>query len=315
MSKKKIIIIGAGPGGLSAAMLLASKGFDVEVFEKDSEPGGRNKPIRLGEYTFDTGPTFLLMKFYLDKIFELSGKDIDNYLEFIKLDPMYRLVFRDKEARISSDPEKMKAEISRLFPGYEEGYERFLKKEEKKFWKLYPCLQKDYGKLRRYLHPDFIKALPHLSLTRSVWSVLGDYFLPEDLRLCFTFQSKYLGMSAWECPGAFSLVPFAEHKFGIYHVIGGLNRISDAMARAAVELGAKINYNSPVSGLVIDGKKVKGVKLAGLDPFMADAVVANPDFAYAMSNLVPEGKLRKYSRERLKRKKYSCSTFMLYLRA
>merc|ERR1711916_185132 len=95
----------------------------------------------------------------------------------------------------------------------------------------YPCLQKDYNTMSRYLSMDMLKALPKLSLGRSIFEVLGDYFEDEKLKLSFTFQSKYLGMSAWECPGAFALLPYIEHAFGVWHTMGGLSEISEAMAK------------------------------------------------------------------------------------
>jgi len=89
------------------------------------------------------------------------------------------------------------------------------------------------------LTSDLLKALPNLSLGRSLLGVLGDYFKEDKLKLSFTFQSKYLGMSAWECPGAFAILPYVEHAFGVYHVMGGLSEISEAMAKVCRELGVK----------------------------------------------------------------------------
>lgn len=313
MNKKKIIIVGGGPGGLSSAMLLSHRGFDVELFEKDSRLGGRNQAIEEEGYKFDTGPTFLMMKFILDELFEESGKKVSDYLEFIKLDPMYSLLFKDKEVHVSSDPEKMKAEIKNKFPGEEASLEKMLKYEKKRFEKMFPCLQKEYSSFFEYFSKDFLKALPYLSIGKSMFSELGKYFKSDDLKLSFTFQSKYLGMSAWECPAAFMIIPYIEHAFGIYHVIGGLSEISEKMGVVAKENGAKIHLNTAVKELILDGKKVIAVLLENGEKRFADKVIINSDFAYSMANLVPDGVLKKYSKARLKKKKYSCSIFMMYL--
>jgi phytoene desaturase len=178
---------------------------------------------------------------------------------------------------------------------------------------MYPCLQKDYGSLKQYVSKAMLRALPKLSLGRSIFDVLGDYFREDKLKLSFTFQAKYLGMSAWDCPGAFAILPYVEHAFGVYHVTGGLSEISEAMAKVCRELGVNIRLGTPVKQLVLEGKSVRGVELADGEKVMADETVLNADFGYAMKHLVPPGALKKYSPEKVDAKEYSCSTFMLYL--
>ncbi|MFH1089384.1 MAG: FAD-dependent oxidoreductase [Candidatus Uhrbacteria bacterium] len=146
-----------------------------------------------------------------------------------------------------------------------------------------------------------------------MYDALGDYFKHEYARLSFTFQAKYLGMSPWECPAAFSMVPYVEHFFGIYHIRGGLSETAVAMARAIEEDGGKIHYNSPVKELILEGKKVIGVELATGEKILADRVIVNADFSYAMNNLLPVGTLKKYTPAKFKKLKYSCSIFMMYL--
>ena len=155
---KKIIIVGAGPGGLTSGMILAKRGFDVTIIEKDSDVGGRNKPIRLNGYTFDTGPTFLMLTFILEDMFRQAGRNVHDYLSFTKLDPMYRLQFYDKRITPTGDLNKMRGQIKTLFPGNEEGFDRFIKTERKRFNKLFPCLQKDYSSLSAFIDPIFLKA-------------------------------------------------------------------------------------------------------------------------------------------------------------
>ncbi len=313
MAKARIGIVGAGPGGLTAAMILAHRGLDVTVFEREDAVGGRNAALHLGDYTFDTGPTFLMMRFVLDEMFAETGRRTEDYLEMTALDPLYRLKVAGRDLFPSPQLEVTKAEVRKHFPGNEDGVARFLKAEHARFERLLPCLQKDYSSLSAYFAPMFLKALPRMSLGRSVFQNLGRYFDDEALRICFAFQSKYLGMSPWDCPAFFTMLSFIEHAFGIYHVQGGLNRISHAMAKVVEEEGGKIRLSTPVSELLLDGRRAVGVRLEEGSEERFDRVVVNADFGHAMNTLVPPDRLRRYTPAKLKKWKLSCSTFMLYL--
>lgn len=295
-------------------MLLAARGFRVTLCEKEERVGGRNAAIVRNGYKFDTGPTFLMLKFILDEVFEEAGRHIDDYLECVKLEPMYRLQFAEKFIEPTTDEKEMKRQLEAWFPGSSAGYDRFMEVEKERFRRMYPCLQKDYASLKQYLSKDLLHALPKLSIGRSLFNVLGDYFgKDEKLKLSFTFQSKYLGMSAWDCPGAFAILPYVEHAYGIYHVQGGLSEISGAMAKICGELGVDLRLEAPVKRLLLEGRAVRGVELVDGERIEADETVVNADFGYAMKHLVPPGVLRKYRAEKVDAREYSCSTFMLYL--
>ncbi|MFH1089385.1 MAG: NAD(P)-binding protein [Candidatus Uhrbacteria bacterium] len=164
LKKPKIVIIGAGPGGLSAGMLLAHRGFAVEIFEKAAQPGGRNGSLQLGEYKFDIGPTFFMMDFVLRDIFQQSGRDLAKSLSLIKLSPMYRLFFADQQIDIYDDENKMAAELKRVFPGDEIGLKKFLVKEKVRFLKLFKILSRDNNNILRAASPEFLSALPAFSI-------------------------------------------------------------------------------------------------------------------------------------------------------
>jgi len=157
MAEKKVIIVGAGPGGLAASLILAHRGFKVTVVEKLDRVGGRNSEVTLGDYSFDLGPTFLMMKFILDEVFEEAELSSKDYMDFVKLDPMYRLVFPDNEVDATMDREEMKSRLDKAFPGSAEGYDRFLKEEAKRFDMVFPCLQKDYNSLSEFFTPHISK--------------------------------------------------------------------------------------------------------------------------------------------------------------
>ncbi len=310
---RKVVVIGAGPGGLTAAMLLAHQGCEVNVFEKQSYIGGRNSPLHIGDYTFDRGPTFLNMPQVLEEVFQETKRNVHDYLKLIPIDPMYRLVFEGVEFDAHRVREQMIAEIKRCFPGDEGGYDRFMEQEAVKLRALSPILQNKHDSWFDYLRPDVLRALPHLSLGKSLYECLSNYFTDERLKLAFTFQAKYLGMSPWECPGAFTILSYIEHAFGIYHPIGGVHRICEAMATVVEECGGHVHTDLGVKKIITQGKQVTGVELENGEIVEADEVVINADFAHAMTHLLEPDTVRAYSLPKLARKQFSCSTFMLYL--
>ncbi|MBP9864408.1 phytoene desaturase [Patescibacteria group bacterium] len=313
-SKKRVCIIGAGPGGLSAGMILAHAGYEVHIFEKDGDVGGRNAPLRLGEFTFELGPTFVMLPQVFRDVFALAGRKMEDYLEFERVDPLYRLRFTDgKSLRIWDNLDKRLEEIRSLFPGEETAYQKWYTDHVKKFEKTYACLTTPYLHLTDYMSRPLLRALPVMQLHKSVYQVLEGYFKTEPMRFATSFQAKYLGMSPWKCPGAFSILAFAEHGFGIFHPKGGVFQISQAMARVFQEDGGQIHLQSEVASVQMKHGIASGVTLKDGQRIEADHVIINADFASAMMQLIEEKDRPSYSNARIKKSTYSCSTLMLYL--
>jgi len=313
LAQRKIVIIGAGPGGLAAAMMLSARGFRVQVYEKQAYVGGRTSSFTKNGYTFDLGPTFFSMPHILEEIFEFSNRKLSDYTTLKELDPMYSLSFDEMTIRATRDPVRMKKNIEALFPGNGESYQRFMADTRKKMNVLSPILQNNHSSLFDYLRLRTLKAIPQLELGKSLHDVLSTYFDDERLKLSFTFQSKYLGMSPWDCPGAFSILSFMEHEYGVYHPIGGLNQLTKSMAKVVEEHGGEIHTGVGVKKLLLDDRRgVTGLELDNGELVEADDVIMNADFAQGMSQLVDDDKRRKYKNIHLEKKKYSCSTFMIY---
>jgi phytoene desaturase len=311
---KRVLIVGAGPGGLTAGMLLAARGHRVEIFEEKPHVGGRNAALRLGPYTFDTGPTFLMLVHGLEEVFRDSGRRLSDCLELKKIDPLYRLRFPGGvEFHPSDDEDRMVAEIERCFPGEGGRYRLYREQEGKKLDRVYPCLRHPYLSPFDFLRWRFLRAMPRIDAFASVYDRLAGYFDAEPLRVAMTFQAKYLGMSPWECPATFTILSLIEHRWGVFHPIGGLNAISRAMAKVIGEQGGSIRLGAPVKEIVVQGRRTTGVRLVSGETVEGDAVVINADFAWAMRHLVRPEHRRKYTDARLAAMKYSCSTFMIYL--
>jgi phytoene desaturase len=313
----RIAIVGAGPGGLAAAMLLARAGADVSVHERLDHVGGRSATIAArtpaGTFRFDRGPTFFLYPRVLAEIFATCGRDLHREVELIRLDPLYRLAFEDAgEIDIAGEPERLAAEIARLAPQDALALPRFMAEGRGKLAAFRPALEMPFTGLSDFLRPEIRRALPLLKPFQSVDRALARHFRDPRVRLAFSFQTQYLGMSPFRCPSLFTILAFMEHEYGVWHPRGGCGAVMEAMARVARLLGVRIHLNDPVEQILFDGRRAIGLR-TGLGAFAADAIVINADFAQAMTSLVPNALRSRWSDRRIARKKFSCSTFMLYL--
>lgn len=307
-------MIGAGPGGLAAAALLARAGARVRVLERDRVVGGRTRTLEgPGGFRFDLGPTFFLYPQILREIFAACGASLDQRVALKRLDPQYRLVFEGSgQLDATPDPARMAEEIARLEPRDAAGFARFMADNRRKLAAFAPILRRPFDGPRDLLRADMLRALPLLSPQRSVHGDLARYFTDERVRLAFSFQSKYLGMSPFRCPSLFTILSFLEYEHGVMHPIGGCGAVSRALADLVQELGGEIELDTPVERIEISGGRVRGVATAR-GSVAADAVVVNGDFAQVIPGLLPERDRRGWSDRKIESARYSCSTFMLYL--
>lgn len=310
---KRVVIVGAGPGGLASAMLLASSGVDVTIVEKRDHVGGRTSTFEQDGFHFDYGPTFFLYPRVLREIFAASGYSLEREVPMVRLDPQYRLVFgQGGELLATGDQERMKAAVARLCPADAKNLDRFMRDNRDKLQKFLPFLESPFEGWSDLLKPGMLKLLPILAPWRSLDDELRQYFSDERIRLGFSFQSKYLGMSPFRCPGLFSILSFLEYEYGVFHPIGGCGAITRAMAHICEEMGVKILCDEAVEGIEFTGRKATGVKTAKRQ-LKADAVVMNAEFAEAARRLIPQHLRSRWSDDKIEKKDHSCSTFMLYL--
>ena len=294
-------------------MLLAKSGVKVTVVEKNAQVGGRTASIRQDGFRFDIGPTFFLYPRVLREIFSACGYDLDREIPMTRLDPQYRLVFGSGgELLATPNIEQMERAIAAISPEDARRFHHFITRNRTKLEKFMPFLQQPFTSWRDLARPEMMKLLPLLAPWRSLDGDLQVHFKDERIRLGFSFQSKYLGMSPFRCPSLFSILSFLEYEHGVFHPTGGCGAVTQSMANLAEELGVEILLNEPVEEVLMQKGKAVGVRTASRT-LAADAVVVNADFANAMRKLVPNQARHRWTDERIAKKKFSCSTFMMYL--
>jgi phytoene desaturase len=309
----QVLIIGAGPGGLASALLLAAAGVRVKILERLPMIGGRTSSIEANGFKFDLGPTFFLYPRVLEEIFKVAGSNLHDEVELLRLDPQYRIQF-GTGGHLDATPNlgRMEQEISRFCPADAPGFRRFLAENRTKMTLMEPCLESAYLGWQDLIQKRLLKVLPLLRPHQSVDTYLKRFFSDARVRLAFCFQSKYLGMSPFRCPSLFSILSFLEYEYGVFHPVGGCAAITAAMGRVAERLGVEICLNEPVEEILFAGRRAVGVRTPG-GIHRADAVVVNADFARAMQRMVPNHLRRRWKDERIAKKQFSCSTFMMYL--
>ena len=332
--ERSIAIVGAGPGGLAAAALLAAAGARVTIYEARDRVGGRTARLTLSDngddFHFDLGPTFFLMPYVLEEIFNAAGQNLHEHAELIPLDPMYRLIIgrQDQPGQslepwtidATADLQEMARRIAAIHPPDGLRFPRFIKDNRAKLAAAEPILRKPIRSPLDLVSRDGIAAARHIRPHHSVSSLLAKYFDHPATRLAVSFQSKYLGMSPHDCPSLFTILPFIEYEYGIWHPKGGCNALMNALASLCIDLGVNIKTNSPVQRIEFDTSTPKpratGLVING-EHIPCDHAVINADVSWALKNLVPESlRANTGTREtdtKLDNRKYSCSTCMLYL--
>ena len=310
---QRIAIVGAGPGGLAAAMLMARAGADVVIYERAERVGGRTSAIESGGFRFDVGPTFFLYPQVLEEIYAAAGFDLRREVPMTRLDPQYRLVFgAGGELLATPDVARMERAVAALSPQDAGAFPRFLDDNRVKLSRFKPCLETPYLGWSDLFTPRMMMTLPFLKPWASLDDDLRTYFKDPRIRLAFSFQSKYLGMSPFTCPSLFSILSFLEYEFGVFHPHGGCSAVTQNMARCAALLGVTVRTEAPVREIVFAGRRATAVRTdAGVDE--VDAVVINADFARAMETLIPDRLRRRWANAKIAGKTFSCSTFMVYL--
>ncbi len=309
--KQKIIVIGSGFGGLGVAARLAARGHDVTLFEKRDKLGGRAYTYEINGFKFDGGPTVITAPWLFDEIWELAGRRREDYFKLVQLDPFYKIFdHTGRSFSYNGDHEYILQQIERWNPRDKEGYTRFMATTKEIFETGMGLIDKPFLHFSDMLRvvPDLIR----LQSYRSVYGYVSKFIEDEFLRRCFTFHPLLIGGNPLDAASLYVLIHYLEREWGIHYALGGTGAIVDAFGRLLQELGVQVHLNAEVQEILVDGGRVKGVRLANGEVYAADAVVSNADVAWTYLNLIPKEHRRRNSDRWVKSKKYSMSLFVIY---
>ncbi len=312
---KSVIVIGAGLGGLSAAIRLAKSGFSVRILEKNTSVGGKVNFVEEGGYKFDTGASLLTMRHVLEDLFEYAGRRLEDYLEIVRLNPICRYRWTDKTVfDASTDLQKTESEIEKISPPDVENFRRFLADARRKYEiSERTFLAHSLNDLPQLLRPKYLKDLLAISSTKTLSAHNEKYFRSPKLRQLFNRFATYTGSSPYKTPATFALIPFVEFGLGAWYVRGGIYRIPLALQKLAHELNVKIETDCAVEQIVVENKRAVGVRLKTGEILRSDFVVTNADAIETYRNLIDAQNRKSFPDWRLDKIEPSCSGFVLLL--
>jgi phytoene desaturase len=313
---KKVLVIGAGIGGLSAAIRLQKAGYQVEIYEKEDMPGGKMHQIKAEGHTFDVGPTLVMMPSIYREVFELAGRNPDDYIPMTKLDPMYEVYFKGNPQRhyvINSDLTNLMKIAEAKGPENARGLLNYLSAIYERYQvALKYFITRPFRKASEVYNPFMIRQALKLKTFDSADHMMASFIPDKDLQHMLSFQTLYIGVSPKKGPSLYNIIPMIELLYGVWFIKGGMHTMASQMARLFEELGGVIHYNTAVDKILIKDKKVTGILSDGKE-INAPYVVCNADFPYAMKTLVDEPAARgRYTPEKIDSMDYSCSCLVFY---
>ncbi len=291
---KNVVVLGAGFAGLSAAALLAKKGFSVTLLEQHSTPGGRARMFSEKGFSFDMGPSWYLMPDVFERFFTHFSTSPDKYYSLQRLNPSYRLLFSDETIDIPNDVQAVAAIFDRLEPDGGKKFLSYLQKSEEQYTvSVEKFLYKSYHSYRSLLDPSLASASRRLVLFGSIDSYVRKFFSSEKARQILEYTMVFLGGSPSNTPALYNMMSHADFNLGVWYPQGGLNAVARGIARLGEEQGVKFVYDSVVEEIIVEKGAVTGVR-CGKNMYPADIVVSGLDYHHTETALL-EKKYRQYS--------------------
>lgn len=306
------VVIGAGFGGLAAAIRLGARGYRVTVLERLDQPGGRARVFRQDGFVFDAGPTIVTAPFLFDELWDLCGQRRCDHVDLVPLEPFYRLRFHDGSTLdCSGDPRRMRANVARLAPPDADGYERFMARSAEICRIGFEQLgHVPFGSVLDMIRiaPDLVRLSGH----RSVHHLVSRYVRDERLRIALSFHPLFVGGNPFTASAIYGLIAHLERRWGVHFARGGTGRLVDGLVDLIRGQGGRLRPGADVRRITVEAGRATGVVLDGGEAIPADIVVSNADVAWTYGRLVPDGAARRWRPARLKRAAYSMSLFVWY---
>ena len=309
----KIIVIGSGFGGLSAAIRLQAAGHQVTIVEKRDKLGGRAYVYEQDGFKFDGGPTIITAPWLFDELFELAGKKTSDYVQLVKIDPFYNIRWEDGSIfHYNDDRENLLEQIRLIAPEEVENYKRFSKSLGEIYRVGFDLIDKPFTSVW-----DMAKVVPQmvkLRSDRSVYQFSSRFFKNEKLREAFSFHPLLIGGNPFKATSIYAMIHELEQKFGVWFAMGGTGALVKALGDLFEDIGGKVFTESEVEEILIDetSRKAKGVKMNSGEFLPADAVVSNADIAFTYMRLISPKFRVKNTDKFLKNLSYSMSLFVIY---
>jgi phytoene desaturase len=310
MKTRKALVIGAGIGGITAATHLAQRGLHVTVIEKNARPGGRCDRLSRDGHHFDTGPTLLVMPLLYEAEFRALGTALRERLELRRVDPTYHLVFDDgSQLALTSDMKCLQEQLEAIQPGSFQGLLRYLQEGDRHYQlTLDHLVNRDFRTASDFFSGQNLALLWRLKPLANHYRHMSAYFDDPRLKSAFTFQDIYMGLSPFEAPATFSLMPYSELAHGVWYPKGGMYRVVETLTELARSAGVEFSFEAAVQQIETDAMRARGVRLADGTRLEAEVVVANADLPYVYQNLLPPDG----TAESLARKQFSCSAISFF---
>ena len=312
VTRPHAVVIGAGFGGLAAAVRLLARGYRVTILERLDAPGGRAYVFRQAGYSFDAGPTIITAPHLLAELWALHGQRMEDAVELKRLDPFYELHFDDGTVfRARADLDAMRAEVARISPHDVAGFERYLAASAAIYRVAFERLaDRPFGKIS-----DMLAALPDLLRLggyRSVYDMAARYFRDPRLRMAFSYHPLLVGGNPFHTTAYYGLIAHLERAHGVHYAVGGTGAIVAALARLIEGAGGRFRFGADVAQILQGGEKATGVALSNGEQIPADVVVSNADAAWTYGKLLNGAARRGWTGRALARRKFSMGLFVWY---
>jgi phytoene desaturase len=306
------VVVGAGFGGIAAALRLRAKGYRVTLLDRCAQLGGRAQVFERDGFRHDAGPTVITAPFLFEELFALYGERFADHVNLVPLTPWYRFCFADGDHfDYGGTLDETLAEIGRISPADREGYLRLLAHSKRIFEVGFTQLSdQPFDRLRTMLR--VIPNLIRLRCDRTVWGLVKRFLKNEKLRQAFSIQPLLVGGNPFDTTSIYGLIHYLERAHGVFFAMGGTGAITRALGGLMERRGVAVQLNTTVRRIRVQAGVANGVELANGGVIPADLVVSNADAAYLYTSMIPKAQQAWSSRLKLSAASYSMGLFVLY---